>query len=175
MTHFKLKEERDRAMNIYDAAKVLGITGDITPEDVKAAYRAACKKYHPDVNPVGDDMMKLINAAYAVLKDYTGTVKDQQTDYGDALNAALNGIFGLPGLVIEICGAWLWVTGTTATHREQLKAAGFKWAPKKKAWYFRPEEYRSKGRGKASLEEIRAKYGSSRPAPSGRNQLEARA
>jgi DnaJ-class molecular chaperone len=100
MTHFTLKEERDRAMNIYDAAKVLGITGDITPEDVKAAYRAACKKYHPDVNPAGDEMMKLVNAAYDVLKEFSGVpLKDKQADYGDALNAALNGIFGLPGLV----------------------------------------------------------------------------
>ena len=150
-------------MNIYDAAKILGLTGTITPDDIKTAYHAATKKYHPDVNPAGEEIMKLVNAAYAVLKDFDGEIKDQQSDYGDALNEALNAIFGLSGLIIEICGAWLWITGDTREHKNRLKQAGFKWAPKKRAWYFRPEEYRSRSRGSSSLEEIRAKYGSSRP------------
>lgn len=150
-------------MNIYDAAKILGLTGAITPEASKSAYREACKKYHPDVNPAGDDMMKLINAAYDVLKEYYGEIKDQQSDYGDVLNAALNAVFGLAGLNIEICGAWVWITGSTRDHKDRLKEAGFKWANKKKAWYFRPEEYRSRSKGSSTLEEIRAKYGSSRP------------
>ncbi len=40
-------------MNIYDAAKILSLSGSLTPELVKAAYRQACKKYHPDINPAG--------------------------------------------------------------------------------------------------------------------------
>jgi hypothetical protein len=103
-------------MNIYDAAKILGLTGSITPEDIKRAYREACKKYHPDINPAGDEMMKLVNAAYDVLKEFSGELKDKQADYGDALNAALNALFGLDDLKIEICGAWLWVTGNTRAH-----------------------------------------------------------
>ncbi len=30
-------------MNIYDATKILGLSGDITPESTKTAYRNACK------------------------------------------------------------------------------------------------------------------------------------
>jgi len=56
-------------MNIYDAAKILGLSGDITPEQIKAAYREACKTYHPDINPVGEEMMKLVNAAYEAFKE----------------------------------------------------------------------------------------------------------
>lgn len=62
-------------MNIYDAAKVLDLTGDITPEDVKAAYKKAAMKFHPDINPAGGEMMKLVNAAYDVLKDHTGNFR----------------------------------------------------------------------------------------------------
>jgi hypothetical protein len=150
-------------MNIYDAAKILGLSGTITPETSKTAYREACKKYHPDINPAGDDMMKLVNAAYDVIREYQGEIKDQQTDYGEALNAALNAVFGLSGLIVEICGAWVWITGNTKEHKDRLKNAGFKWANKKQAWYFRPEEYRSRSKGSSTLDEIREKYGSTRP------------
>jgi len=159
-------------MNIYDAAKILRLDGDVTPDIAKAAYREACKKYHPDLNPAGEDMMKIVNAAYDALKEYSGTIKEQrQNDYGDALNAALNAVFGLVGLNIEICGAWVWITGNTREHKERLKEAGFKWANKKKAWYFRPEEYRSRSKGSSTLEEIRAKYGSSAPVYAPKNYM----
>ena len=69
-------------MHIYDAAKILGLSGDVTPEIIKTAYREASKKYHPDINPAGGEMMKLVNAAYDVLKEYSGAIKEQSTDYG---------------------------------------------------------------------------------------------
>ncbi|MCK0070721.1 J domain-containing protein [Kordiimonas laminariae] len=160
-------------MTPYDAAKILGLSGNISPEQAKKAHREACKKYHPDINPAGEKMMKLVNEAYSVLQDFTGDVKEQQTEYGEQLNAALNAILNLSGLFVEVCGAWVWVTGNTIQHKATLKAAGYKWANKKKAWYFRPEEYRSRGRGQSSLEEIRAKYGSSKPQGTGHDRLQA--
>jgi len=154
-------------MNIYDAAKILSVSGDIQPDQVRAAYLAACKKYHPDINPAGDEMMKIINVAYEVLRDYSGAIKDEQSDYGDLFNEALNSILSLSGLIIEICGVWIWVTGDTLTHKDALKQSGFKWASKKKAWHFRPAQHRSRSRGNTSLDDIRTKYGSKRPAVQG--------
>ncbi len=162
-------------MTPYDAAKILGLSGTITPELAKKAHRAACKKYHPDINPAGEEMMKLVNEAYEALRDFAGDVKDQQTSYGDHLNDALNAILGLQGLTIEICGAWIWVTGNTRPFKEQLKEAGFKWAKKKIAWYFRPDDYRSRGRGQSSLDEIREKYGSKAPQGQGNARITAHA
>lgn len=158
-------------MNIYDAAKILQLAGELTPDVVKRAYREACKKYHPDINPAGDEMMKIINQAYEALKNYSGNIREQQANYSDLLNDALNAVLPLPGLFIEICGAWVWITGDTKTHRETIKQAGFKWANKKKAWYFRPEQFRSRSRGGATLEEIREKYGSTRPQGSSSYQI----
>ncbi len=149
-------------MTPYDAAKILGLSGEITPEIAKKAHRQACKKYHPDINPAGEEMMKLVNEAYSILRGFNGDVKEQQTDYGEQLNNALNAILNLPNLFIEICGAWVWVSGDTRNHKEILKEAGYKWANKKKAWYYRPEQYRSRGRGQSSMEEIREKYGSNK-------------
>lgn len=105
-------------MNIYDAAKILGLSGRIDPATTKKAYREACKKYHPDVNPAGDEMMKVVIEAYQALKEHDGDLKEQQTDYGDALNEALNAVLGLHGLIVEICGAWVWITGETKAHKE---------------------------------------------------------
>ena len=154
-------------MQISDAAKLLNLTGDITPEIVKAAYIAATKKYHPDINPAGENMMKMVNAAYDAMKSYNGILDvdgtPESTPYPDAVNDALNAIIDLPGLNIEICGAWIWVSGNTREHKDTLKETGFKYASKKKMWNFRPEGWRSKSRGQTSMEEIRYKYGSDKP------------
>lgn len=158
-------------MKITDAAQILELSGHVSPGDVKRAYRSAAMKYHPDRNPAGAEMMKIVNAAYDVLKEYTGDIEQtehaQQSgeggSYPEALNEALNAVFGLDGLDIEICGAWVWIDGDTYTHRAALKEAGFRFASKKKRWYFRPENWRSSSRGQYSMDEIRGKYGSVRP------------
>ncbi len=67
-----------------DPYAVLGVSRDATDEEIKKAYRALAKKYHPDVNP-GDKnaeaRMKEINAAYDAIKNgETG----QSGPYGNA-------------------------------------------------------------------------------------------
>jgi len=149
-------------MNQYDALKVLGLSGQISQDDIKKAYKKACAKFHPDRNPAGLEIMKMVNVAYAVLKAFDGQawVGEDAAQYGDEVANALNQISGLH-LIIEICGAWVWVSGDTRTHKEVLKAAGFKWAPKKECWYFRPSGVkRSRSSGKYSMNAIRDKYGS---------------
>lgn len=154
-------------MLITDAAQILDLSGTVTADDVKKAYRKACTKYHPDRNPAGVEMMQAVNAAYEVLKGYEGDV-GKATEYGDELSQAIEFLKGLAGIEIEVCGAWLWLSGNTKANKEALKAAkdhllngnGFKWAPKKKRWYFRPAEWRSSSRGGVSMDEIRERHGS---------------
>jgi curved DNA-binding protein CbpA len=160
-------------MNTKDALSILNLSGQITPTDIKTAYRKAAAKYHPDHNPAGLEMMKLVNVAYETLKDFEGDAQQSTTrNYGEAINDALNAIINF-GLAIEICGAWVWLSGDTRTHREALKAAGFKWAPKKKQWYFRPEEYKSSNRTSWTMEKIREAYGSEKVTSSQKQLLAA--
>lgn len=64
---------------IDDPYAVLGLSPGASDEEVKKAYRALAKKYHPDMNP-GDahaaEMMNRINAAYDQIKN-----PPQQTTY----------------------------------------------------------------------------------------------
>jgi curved DNA-binding protein CbpA len=152
-------------MNTYDALKVLGIAETtVTEEIVKAAYRQVSLKFHPDRNPAGHEMMLLINEAKETLKNVTYPLEyknEEGYNYGEEINEALNKIIHLQGLVIEICGAWVWVSGNTKEHWTTLKEAGFKFSPPKKMVYFRPEyaharRYKKDG---LSIDEIRTKYG----------------
>ena len=153
-------------MTKVDAMNVLNLT-ILTLENLKKAYRIACSKYHPDKNPAGLEMMKAVNVAYDHLKENLALYGDNVeattgtgTDFGDALNTALNAVMNCEGVIIEVCGNWIWLSGNTRDHKDTIKAAGFFWASKKLMWFFRPAEYKSKGRGTASMDEIREKYGS---------------
>ncbi len=157
------------------AVSILGITETIlTPAIVKKAYRLACKKYHPDINPAGLEMMKMVNLAYSLLKDVDGEIQHSHSaeNFGEAVNEAINAIVHLQ-LTIEICGFWVWVSGDTKPHKDTLKAAGFKWAPKKRCWYFRTGEYKSRSRGNYSLDDIRLMHGSKTVDAKERNALKA--
>jgi hypothetical protein len=54
-------------MNPYD---VLGVPSDATASQIKAAYRKAVKKHHPDATKVADTtMVAMLNEAYELLSD----------------------------------------------------------------------------------------------------------
>ena len=78
----------------------------------------------------------------------------EQADDRDAL-------LRLDSIEVELCGAWLWISGDTYKHREALKACGYLWSRSKQRWYWRHAEDDCRwSRGKASMGEIRSKYGS---------------
>ena len=147
-------------MKKNDAAKILGIEGSITPEIVATAYKRAAMKFHPDRNPAGLEMMKAINEARDTLKDFTGDTEQGPSNYAAELNDALNIAVELYGCKIEVCGSWVYVTGDTRAHKDTLKEAGFRWASKKLAWYFRPDDWKSANRGRWSMDRIRDTHGS---------------
>jgi hypothetical protein len=131
---------------------------------LKKEYKKQAFANHPDRG--GDtETMKEINAEYEkaleILK-VAGCKQDKQNTEvaGDFINI-INNIIHLEGLIIEIVGNWLWITGETKQHKDILKENGFYYASKKKAWYLKPIDYTGRSRKHYSLEQIKSKYGSS--------------
>ena len=135
-----------------------------TLDALKAEYKRLVKENHPDLG--GDEAtMKAINTQYEKAVEYirlhgehceqAKAAREMPKDFVRVINA----IISRPGLIVELVGSWVWVTGNTYEHREALKAAGYSYASKKRAWYWHaPEDGVTRG-SKKSLEEIKAKYG----------------
>lgn len=131
-------------------------------EELRTAYRALLKKFHPD-NGGSEEATKEINLEYEklfqILKNRSGADKKKyNTQEDENLREVLQQIINL-NVNIEICGSWIWVSGNTYPVKESLKAAGFKFSKNKKAWYWHSGEYTRRGK-KVSLDHIRNKYGS---------------
>lgn len=133
-------------------------------EELKKEYRRLCMKHHPDLG--GDEeTMKRLNAEYERIvrsgrfsddMDAAHTTADEEA----AFRHILEKLVVLQGLVIEICGSWLWVSGKTFPYKDALKGLGMKFASKKKCWYWHPEGYRRTSHREYSMDAIRDMHGS---------------
>ncbi|CAK0748125.1 DnaJ domain protein [Gammaproteobacteria bacterium] len=165
-------------MILKDALNLLGIIGDnITLKQCKNAYRSMMMKYHPDRNPAGLEIAKALNAAWDYIQklDWTRPVSNKYSDdihYVEALSAFINAMLILDGILIEVCGSWVWLSGDTKPHKDTIKAAGGKWAPKKQQWYFRPKEWKSSNHQEWDMDRIRDSFGSQGVARNRRREEE---
>ena len=110
-------------------------------QELRSQYRTLAFKFHPDKG--GDTaIMQEINAEYEKLSrfliDGNATFTEARKSYEHQASAdileKINEIINLPGLVIEIIGSWIWITGNTFPNRQALAKAGFKFMKNKTAW-----------------------------------------
>ncbi|MBR3740609.1 MAG: J domain-containing protein [Clostridia bacterium] len=150
-----------------------------TMDQLKAEYKRLAKKYHPDLG--GDEKTMIqVNNDYDALSAWLPKVNAQGETYQPrerecpaAFRAAVMAVITLQGIMIELCGEWLWITGETRQHKDALKAAGYRFSGNKQAWYWHEEGYRKMGKKKFSLDEIRGMYGSQRVTMADREELPA--
>ena len=138
-----------------------------TLDELKAQYRRLAKANHPDHG--GDTAtMQAINREYTELfeilkKQHNASADEyhQTTEAPEEFIEIIEKLMKLDGLEIELCGSWLWIGGNTKEHKDALKEARCRWSSNKKLWYWHhPEEGRKWHRGKATMNQIRSKYGS---------------
>lgn len=145
--------------------------------ELKQLYRAFAIQFHPDHG--GDEEgMKAINieftALFEVLKYKQNTQAKEQHEKGNWKGFATTSetpeefieIVGklnrIAGIIIELCGTWIWISGETKEHKDELKQAGCKFSGKKMQWYWRHEEdyCRKHRKDELDMDEIRNLYGS---------------
>lgn len=143
-----------------------------TLEELKKVYKKLALKHHPDCG--GDEeIMKALNNEYDELfEKLKNTHKDKDGDFyskettetPDEFREIIYKLLALKmeGVLIEVIGCFLWVSGNTKPYKDQLgkNGVGLKWGKKKAAWYHSPEGYRRFSKKTTSLEEIREIYGS---------------
>lgn len=101
-------------MTIQEALNIFGLSGQLTKEDIKKAYRKASLKHHPDRNkdnPIAAEIMKAINAAFDFLSanfdkinDYQASDEKSHYNYGEELERVLSELTALAGIVFEVIG-----------------------------------------------------------------------
>lgn len=138
-----------------------------TLEELKKMYRKLALANHPDCG--GDvETMKEVNAEYDTLfvmlknthKNKDGKTYTKETDEAPSyFRELINALIKMNGVAIEVIGIFVWVSGNTKAHKEELKKLGFKWHSKKECWYKAPEGYRRSGNKEYSMNDIRDMYG----------------
>ena len=105
------------------------------PNELKAAYKKLALENHLDMG--GDvRVMQEINAEYdrmfLLLKAKQNTMANEDetgktrctTETPEEFRSVVEALLKLDGIEVELCGAWLWISGGTYPNREALKAFG---------------------------------------------------
>ena len=112
-------------------------------EGMRAAYRRLVMEFHPDKHHANEaekwtELFKALQNEYdEVLQGISGEAYEtERTSYAKekTIQEKLEELMRIPGIVIDLCGCWLWITGDTFNAKDTLKALGFKWSKSKKSW-----------------------------------------
>ena len=124
--------------------------------EAKKIYKTLAKKLHPDIGGSEEDF-KILNEIYNNLIEHK-IYFSNSSKFDIELEKIISLILHFENINIELVGSWIWVSGDTKEIKEKLKEIGFKWASKKKMWYY--GEMKAKNPNPKSIEEIKTKYGS---------------
>ncbi len=141
-----------------------------TLEDLKKQYKRLAVQHHPDLGgstrdmqEINDEYERLFSQLKDMHKNAEGefyTARTATTETAAEFMDIIENLIHMDGIGIEAIGSWLWVTGDTRPHKDELKALAFKWSSNKQAWYFHRDGYRKRSRKSLTLDEIRGFYGS---------------
>ena len=142
--------------------------------ELKSAYKTLVMENHPDIG--GDTLtMQEINAEHdRVFEEAKNDEAKATTETPEEFREIVSKLIVIDGLDIELCGSWLWIGGNTMAHKDELKALGCRWSRNKGMWHWHHNEDGARwSRGRSTMGDIRAKYGSERLTYTDRRELVA--
>lgn len=160
-----------------------------TLEELRALYKKLVIQHHPDnggseenikeINSEYDLLFKKLKSGYENSENYKNATDRQKQTYDFVKDRMLREMIiklcRYPGLIIELCGVWIYVFGTTKTYKDELKALGLHYASRKKCWYIHFDDYVKHGKKQVNMSHIRSKYGSVVVHAEDKNHITAKA
>ena len=140
MTHSQIEEQFRGIEGINEAKKI---------------YKQLAKKLHPDVGG-SDELFKMLNSIYTNILE-NGIYFSNEFKFDLEIEKIISQILHYENLIIEVVGSWIWLSGETKEIKDKLKELNFKWASKKKMWFYGEMEGRNPN--EKSMEDIKSKYG----------------
>lgn len=141
-------------------------------ESMRAEYRRLCLAMHPDKGGSHEAFVEMKNEYDEIIgrlaAHEAGTANAEKRaprytrESEKEFCAAIERFLNIPGIVVEICGSWLWISGNTFPVHEQIKNAGAKFSGNKKMWYWAATMAQGKVHGHYSMNKIRSRFGSER-------------
>lgn len=123
--------------------------------EAKKIYKNLARKLHPDIGGSTEEF-KILNDAYNYVLE-NGIIVEDDAEFDLELEKVISKILHYEDLIIEVVGSWIWLSGETKAIKEILKELKFKWASKKKKWYY--GEMKGRNPKQKSMNDIKAKYG----------------
>lgn len=159
-----------------------------TIEDLKKAYRKYAMELHPDHGgneaefvAMDDEYNKILDlmkkGKWTVSnEDDADTTTAEEIKIAEEFRNAVKAVLHCDGVIIDMVGCWLWLSGNTYQHRATISAAGYHWSKSHKMWFFNGSATKSHRNSHKEFSEITDKYGIKRVAVgkgSGANRLKA--
>ena len=123
--------------------------------EAKNIYKELAKRLHPDVGG-STELFKILNTVYNDILE-NGINFAQDSEFDIELEKIISKILHYENIIIEVVGSWIWLQGDTKPIKDTLKEIGFKWASKKKQWYY--GEMKGRSPKQKSMSDIKSKYG----------------
>lgn len=102
--------------------------------EAKTVFKKLAKKLHPDIGGSNEEF-KLLNKIYNDILE-NKIYFSNESKFDIELEKIISQILHYEDITIEVVGSQIWLSGNTKAIKERLKELNFKWASKKKMWYY---------------------------------------
>ena len=136
-------------------------------DEAKTLFRKLSKTMHPDLGGTHEQFIELVKQFENFTPTFSEDNKFANADFDKRKFADIIEILkDLDDVTISFIGTFIWIEGNTYSQKDKIKALelqGYnsaRYAPKKKAWYFSPIDYKKKSKKLYNMDDIKEIFGS---------------